>query len=98
MDLTSLNDKINSIVNRYPAIHVEVETNNSRHEVVLNFHNTDNDCVLIGVIKFDFFAVVTPMSGCDNVDMSFLFRSANIGENLAGEWRTAMEEVIKEFE
>lgn len=98
MDLTSLNDKINSIVNRYPAIYVEVETNNSRHEVVLNFHNTNNDCVLIGEIKFDFFAVVNPMTGCDNVDMSFLFRSANIDKNLEDEWRTVMVEVIKEFE
>lgn len=98
MDLITLNDKINSIVNRYPDIHVNVGTNNCRHEVVLNFHNTNNHCALMGEIKFDFFAVVNPMSSCDNVDMSFLFRSANIDENLTGEWRTAMEEAIKEFE
>lgn len=98
MDLTSLNDKINSIVNRYQAIHVEVETNNGRHEVVLKFHDMNNNCDLMGEIKFDFFAVVDPMLGCDNVDMSFLFRSANIDENLTGELRTDMEEVIKEFE
>ena len=42
----------------------------------------------MGEIKLDFFAVVNPMTCCDNVDMDFMFRSANIDENLEGEWRT----------
>ena len=98
MDLTILNDKINSIVNRYPSIHVNVGTNNGRHEVVLNFRNTNNHFALIGAITLDFFAVVNPLTCCDNVDMSFLCRSTYIVENLEGEWRTAMEEIVKEFE
>ncbi len=98
MDLITLNGKINNIVNRYPAIHVIVGTNNDRHEVVLNFHNTNNHFALIGKVTLDCFAVVNPLTCCDNVDMSFMVRSSNIDENLEGEWRTAMEEVIKEFE
>ena len=98
MDLITLNGKINNIVNRYPAIHVNVGTNNARHEVVLNFHNTNNHFAKLGEIKLDFFAVVNPLTCCDNVDMSFMVRSSSIDENLEGEWRTAMEEAIKEFE
>jgi hypothetical protein len=98
MDLTTLNDKIDNIVNRYPAIHVNVGTNNGRHEVVLSFHNTNNHFALIGTVTLDFFAVVNPMSCCDNVDMSLLCRSTYIVESIEGEWRTAMEEIVKEFE
>jgi len=98
MDLTTLNDKINNIVNRYPAIHVNVGTNNGHHEVVLSFHNTNNHFALMGEVTLDFFAVVNQMTCCDNVDMSFLCRSSNIDENLEGEYRTAMEEIVKEFE
>lgn len=98
MNLTTLNDKINNIVNRYPAIHVNVGTDNSRHEVVLTFQNTNNHFALIGGVTLDFFVVVNPLTCCDNVDMSFLCRSTYIAENLEGEWRTAMEEIVKEFE
>lgn len=98
MDLTTLNYKINSIVSLYPAIHVNVGTNNGRHEVVLKLHNTNNHFALLGEIKLDFFAVVNPLTCCDNVYMSFMVRSSNIDENLEGELRTAMEEIIKEFE
>ena len=98
MDIITLNEKINNVSNRFPAIHVGVGTNNGRHEVVLNFYNTNNHFALMGEIKFDFFAVVNPLTCCDNVGMNFMFRSSNIDENLEGEYRTAMEEVVKDFE
>ena len=98
MDITKLNGIINHFVNCYPAIHVNIGTDNLKRQLILNFHNTNDKCKLIGKVYCVFNAIVRPETLCDNVDFVIYFEKAEIDETLTGEWKTAMETIVKELD
>lgn len=98
MDMTKLNGIINSFVMKYyPAIFVNIGTDNLNRQLILNFHNTEDKHKIIGKVYCKFSAVVRPKTLCDNVDFYIYFEKAEIDETLTGELKTAMETIVKEL-